>query len=1199
MLLERCLDVIARRGNRGVNQPNEFVQRAHVTALPLLLSTSLVACGAMTPPAQVGEADSMLGRSSSADVATMRPKLVADARELLARAKDAAARGDNERAVLLARQAMQKFAMAQNLSEREQAERMLDALEGSQGKSSSDARVRDLEDRLRQLEGRPGSDSPDAQRARRALDRARDRQADALRAGATSGPAAVFFQQGQSMLTSAVDAYETRAWSESTTSAQAAATAFASAAATGASSPSASSGDAPAKSAASLARADAQAAIFRAEDARGEAVRAGSTSLTEGDDALRAAQRAFDASEFDRAKEKAGDARSLFQNSARTPRPAAGISTTSSTELRTAAERAIVSLQLKRSEALGQMKDNTCPSVFREFESILELAQKRFDAGDYERAFEFAVRSEERFRACDRVSATNAASASKKEKDAEADEAARKKAATAIQRAQIEIARAQGVAPNDARVSQSQVMLASAESWYKQKSYPEAIELATKSYDTSSKINAPTSTPATTTGGASGAGGTPTKPAAVPTPSLPSDEDNKDKARRALSDARDLTSNAPDTSPADQAKKKQAQQLISDGDRAYEQGKYTSALSSANKAIDLLNAQVRDAACADAKVVIADTKVLDQKASKAGLSADQSTLRARASAQLSTADRLVAEKSCTESLRLAREANAVLLPLSNGTSPEPGVRPGTTATASAPSPRDASSAARAIADAQSLRDRAYRAATTASAKRALERGNAALDRANASNARNEYADAESEARTASAVYETILEGAGIDPAAPSNPGTSAAGSTAPGPRDPGNPSSPHSAGNAPPATREEAYIAARTQPGAAPKSADPTWRPAYSRVFQALSLRDKVAANSPHEKTKLAEADRLITLARGAWEAKNYVAAQTQADAVIALLEPVSVAPPPDNGSPEELSSLQKRADEAIREAGIASQVCEKESCGDRDIGKTAEGKELLDSARRSYGEKRYSYAAELAGRARTSFDAVLRTPRKTAPDPGINADELKRLQGEADDALREANITRKLCEPKGCKDKDPEAWIRAQENLASAQAAYADKRYDVARDQARKVDEALKKVLNLAPPFTIAPSISSVTRFANQLKTNPPIQFNGYGNSVSNSSKDVIANLARVIMDNKAIIKKVNLVGYTDSQGPADANKKRSAERAASLLKALVAAGVPAEMLSADGRGPDNPIGDNATQAGRELNRRVEIVLDLIEGAK
>ena len=50
------------------------------------------------------------------------------------------------------------------------------------------------------------------------------------------------------------------------------------------------------------------------------------------------------------------------------------------------------------------------------------------------------------------------------------------------------------------------------------------------------------------------------------------------------------------------------------------------------------------------------------------------------------------------------------------------------------------------------------------------------------------------------------------------------------------------------------------------------------------------------------------------------------------------------------------------------------------------------------------------------------------------------------------------------------------------------------------------------------------------------------------------------------------------------------SQERAESVMRYLVAQGVAADRLVALGYGPDRPVADNGTAAGRAMNRRVEL---------
>jgi outer membrane protein OmpA-like peptidoglycan-associated protein len=70
----------------------------------------------------------------------------------------------------------------------------------------------------------------------------------------------------------------------------------------------------------------------------------------------------------------------------------------------------------------------------------------------------------------------------------------------------------------------------------------------------------------------------------------------------------------------------------------------------------------------------------------------------------------------------------------------------------------------------------------------------------------------------------------------------------------------------------------------------------------------------------------------------------------------------------------------------------------------------------------------------------------------------------------------------------------------------------------------------------------------------------------------------------------KVEVHGYTDSVGKPEYNQALSERRANAVKDYLVAHGIAAAMLSAQGFGEEHPIASNATPAGRAENRRVTV---------
>lgn len=71
-----------------------------------------------------------------------------------------------------------------------------------------------------------------------------------------------------------------------------------------------------------------------------------------------------------------------------------------------------------------------------------------------------------------------------------------------------------------------------------------------------------------------------------------------------------------------------------------------------------------------------------------------------------------------------------------------------------------------------------------------------------------------------------------------------------------------------------------------------------------------------------------------------------------------------------------------------------------------------------------------------------------------------------------------------------------------------------------------------------------------------------------------------------------VTVIGHTDSVGAERANQSLSEERAAAVRNQMVARGVAAGRVTTLGLGEGTPVADNSTEHGRQLNRRVEIVV-------
>jgi outer membrane protein OmpA-like peptidoglycan-associated protein len=90
--------------------------------------------------------------------------------------------------------------------------------------------------------------------------------------------------------------------------------------------------------------------------------------------------------------------------------------------------------------------------------------------------------------------------------------------------------------------------------------------------------------------------------------------------------------------------------------------------------------------------------------------------------------------------------------------------------------------------------------------------------------------------------------------------------------------------------------------------------------------------------------------------------------------------------------------------------------------------------------------------------------------------------------------------------------------------------------------------------------------------------------------AREKLAKIAGILSTHKGLM--VEADGFTDSTGSASMNLRLSGQRAENAMDYLVAQGVPATSISYKGFGIENPVATNGTTAGRQENRRVELVV-------
>jgi len=94
----------------------------------------------------------------------------------------------------------------------------------------------------------------------------------------------------------------------------------------------------------------------------------------------------------------------------------------------------------------------------------------------------------------------------------------------------------------------------------------------------------------------------------------------------------------------------------------------------------------------------------------------------------------------------------------------------------------------------------------------------------------------------------------------------------------------------------------------------------------------------------------------------------------------------------------------------------------------------------------------------------------------------------------------------------------------------------------------------------------------------------------LSPAAQDNVAELAKTLKEYEDT--NVLIEGHTDSVGSDSYNKQLSEERADSVSDYLISLGVKNARINEVGYGENQPVADNDTERGRQLNRRVEVAI-------
>lgn len=165
----------------------------------------------------------------------------------------------------------------------------------------------------------------------------------------------------------------------------------------------------------------------------------------------------------------------------------------------------------------------------------------------------------------------------------------------------------------------------------------------------------------------------------------------------------------------------------------------------------------------------------------------------------------------------------------------------------------------------------------------------------------------------------------------------------------------------------------------------------------------------------------------------------------------------------------------------------------------------------------------------------------------------------------------------------------RQDASIARASAATERRNADMAREQAASAEAELQQMRSKLSDLKTKQTKRGL------VVTLGDVLFEVDRANLKPGATRSLGQLAQALHDDPDA--RVNIEGHTDSTGSRTHNMELSRERAESVESYLTSHGVNSAHITTRGLGPDYPVATNKTAAGRQQNRRVEVIIKNQEG--
>jgi outer membrane protein OmpA-like peptidoglycan-associated protein len=236
--------------------------------------------------------------------------------------------------------------------------------------------------------------------------------------------------------------------------------------------------------------------------------------------------------------------------------------------------------------------------------------------------------------------------------------------------------------------------------------------------------------------------------------------------------------------------------------------------------------------------------------------------------------------------------------------------------------------------------------------------------------------------------------------------------------------------------------------------------------------------------------------------------------------------------------------------------------------------------------------AAQREAQAKAEADASAQKAAQEAELRAQSEAESQRLEQQRQQAvqarLEAEQAAQRATQEKAEADAARQAALQQQQQaqVETARAQQYAQQADAARQQAEAEKEQMRQRLLQQLNLILETRDSARGLIVNM----SDVLFDFNQASLKPGAREKLSKVSGIVLAYPGL--RLDLEGHTDSIGSDEYNLGLSEKRADSVRSYLVAQGVPPDMVAARGLGKADPVAENSTAAGRQRNRRVEMVV-------